>query len=192
MAQYNRERVVVYNTYQMYRHDRLQYLRASYSRAAAANYLLGAKLVRGAYMEKERKRAEAMGYPSPIQPDKAACDADYDAAVQFCVENYAQIGSCVASHNEKSTALQVTLMREKGIAPDHSHLNFCQLYGMSDHLTFNLGHAGYNSAKYLVYGQVREVFPYLVRRAQENASITGDMSRELGFLSNEMKRRGLR
>ena len=189
MAQYNQARVVVYNTYQMYRHDRLQYLHDSYARATAGGYLLGAKLVRGAYMDKERKRAESMGYASPIQPNKAACDADYDAAVRFCVAHYTQIGSCVASHNQTSTQLQVTLMGEQGIAAQHPHLNFCQLYGMSDHLTFNLGNAGYNSAKYLVYGQVREVFPYLVRRAQENASITGDMSRELSFLTAEVKRR---
>jgi proline dehydrogenase len=191
MMRFNRQRITVYNTYQMYLQSRLPYLKASFERAENSGYLLGAKLVRGAYMEKERKRAEALGYPSPIQPDKATTDRDYDAAVAFCVQNYEKIGSCVASHNEKSTALQVELMEQNGIAKNHDHLNFCQLYGMSDHLTFNLGYAGYNSAKYLVYGQVHDVFPYLVRRAQENSSITGDMSRELGFLTQEKKRRNL-
>jgi proline dehydrogenase len=189
MQQFNTARITVYNTYQLYLQSRLPYLRESFARAEKGGYLLGAKLVRGAYMEKERKRAETLGYPSPVQPDKAATDRDYNEAVAFCVENYTKISSCVASHNEKSTALQVELMAQKGIPNNHAHLNFCQLYGMSDHLTFNLGHAGYNSSKYVVYGEIHDVFPYLVRRAQENASITGDMSRELSFLTAEVERR---
>jgi proline dehydrogenase len=191
MRRYNRERVTIYNTYQLYLHSRLPYLYASATRAKEGGYLLGAKLVRGAYMEKERKRAAEQGYESPVQPDKAATDRDYNAAVRFVVDNYQLIGSCVASHNEASTRLQADLMRERNIPLNHPHLNFCQLYGMSDHLTFNLGHSGYNSSKYVVYGQVRDVFPYLVRRAQENSSISGDMSRELSFIDQEMKRRKL-
>lgn len=191
MAQFNTSRVTVYNTYQMYLQSRLPYLRESFVRAEEKGYLLGAKLVRGAYMQKERKRADEMGYASPVQPDKAATDRDYDAALAFCVQNYKKIGSCAATHNEKSTALQVELMEKNTIPNNHAHLNFCQLYGMSDHLTFNLANTGYNAAKYLVYGEVHDVFPYLVRRAQENSSITGDMSRELSFLTAEVKRRGL-
>ncbi len=191
MRRYNRERVTVYNTYQMYLQSRLPYLQASAERAKQGNYLLGAKLVRGAYMEKERRRAEEMGYPSPVQADKAATDRDYNEAVRFVVENYKDIASCAATHNEASTRLQTELMAEKNIPNNHPHLNFCQLYGMSDNLTFNLADANYNSSKYTVYGQVRDVFPYLVRRAQENSSISGDMSRELSFIDREVKRRKL-
>ena len=191
MRQHNRERVTIYNTYQLYLTSRLPYLYASAQRAKEGNYLLGAKLVRGAYMEKERKRAEELGYSSPVQVDKAATDADYNAAVRFVVANHTHINSCVATHNEASTRLQAELMDEAGIDKKHPHLNFCQLYGMSDHLTFNLADAGYNSSKYVVYGKISDVFPYLVRRAQENSSISGDMSRELSFIDQEMKRRKL-
>ncbi len=191
MARYNKERGVVYNTFQMYRWDRLNFLKASHERAKAGGYLLGAKLVRGAYMEKERDRAEEMGYKSPIQPDKASTDNDFNLAVQYCVNNYETIASCNASHNQESQRLQAQLIADKGLSKTHPHLNFCQLYGMSDHLTFNLAKAGYNVAKYLVYGPVREVLPYLVRRAEENTSITGDMSREYGLVMQEMNRRGL-
>ncbi len=191
MARYNQENGVVYNTFQMYRWDRLDYLKASYERAKAGGYLLGAKLVRGAYMEKERNRAVEKGYKSPIQKDKAATDHDFDEAVRFCVERYEEIASCNASHNKDSQLLQAKLIAEKKLPKTHPHLNFCQLYGMSDHLTFNLSKAGYNVAKYLVYGPVRDVLPYLVRRAEENTSITGDMSREYGLVMKEMERRGL-
>ena len=192
MERYNDERVIVYNTYQLYRHDRLQLLIDHYETARKKKYLLGAKLVRGAYMEKERARAEAMGYPSPIQPNRQATNNDYNTALQFCVENYEHIGSCNASHNEQSAALQANLIDRKGIQKNHPHLNFCQLYGMSDHLTFNLSDAGYNVAKYLPYGPVKEVVPYLIRRAQENTAVTDDASREYKLLVREMKRRGLR
>lgn len=191
MKKYNKQRVVAYNTFQMYRHDRLAYLKKSFAHAEANGYLLGAKLVRGAYMEKERERAKTKGYPSPIQKDKAATDADYNAAVRFVVENYEKIASCNASHNAESALLQAKLITEKGIDRNHPHLNFCQLYGMSDHITFNLAKAGYNVAKYLPYGTVRDVVPYLIRRAQENTSVTGDMTREYKLVLQEMKRRGL-
>ncbi len=189
MRRYNRERVVVYNTHQMYRSDRLQYLMDSYEEARREGYLLGAKLVRGAYMEKERERAEAMGYPSPIHINKEATDHAFDTGIEFCLEHYETIASCNASHNLASTALQVKLIEEKGLPRNHEHLRFCQLYGMSDNLTFNLADAGYNAAKYMVYGQVREVLPYLIRRAEENSSITGDMSREYQLVNTELKRR---
>ena len=191
MRRYNREKVVAYNTFQLYRHDRLKFLLDSYDKAQAGGYMLGAKLVRGAYMDKERERAEEMGYPSPIQPNKQATDDAYNQAVRFCVEHYETIASCNASHNAESARLQAELIHEKGIQKNHPHLNFCQLYGMSDHLTFNLAEAGYNVAKYLVYGSVEDVVPYLVRRAKENASVTGDMGRELELIMKEVKRRGL-
>ncbi len=191
MAKYNAERAVVYNTFQLYRTDQLDYLRESYENARRQGYVLGAKLVRGAYMDKERERAKRMGYPSPIHPNKEATDKAYNEAIMFCVEHYTDMASANASHNEESNRLQAELIAEKGIVKNHPHLNFCQLYGMSDHLTFNLAKAGYNVAKYLPYGPVKEVLPYLVRRAEENTSITGDMSRELALIKTEVKRRKL-
>ena len=191
MKMHNQKEVVVYNTYQMYRHDRLQFLFDSYKNARHGGYILGAKIVRGAYMEKERKRAEEMGYPSPIQPNKEATDNAFNMAIRFCVENYRTIASCNASHNTDSVRLQAGLIAQKELPRSHRHLNFCQLLGMSDHLTYNLADAGYNVAKYLVYGPVKDVVPYLVRRAEENSSVTGDMSRELGLIMEEVKRRGL-
>ncbi len=191
MKRYNKERVVVYNTFQMYRHDRLQFLVNSFNKAQEEGYLLGAKLVRGAYMEKENRRAEEMGYPTPIQKSKQATDDAYNMALRFCIDNYEQIGSCAATHNAESCKIQADIIHEKGIDRNHPHLNFCQLYGMSDNLTFNLAAAGYNAAKYVVYGQVNEVFPYLVRRAKENTAVSGDMSREYGLIKKEMERRGI-
>lgn len=191
MYKYNRKKVVVYNTFQMYRHDRLAFLHTSYENALRDGYLLGAKIVRGAYMVKERQRAEEMGYPSPIQPDKAATDRDFDNAIRFCIEHYEHIASCNASHNQTSVRLQAEMIEAQGLPKNHPHLNFCQLMGMSDHLTFNLAKAGYNVGKYLVYGEVSQVLPYLIRRAQENSSVTGDMSRELSYIIKEVKRRGI-
>ncbi len=191
MSKYNREKVIVYNTYQLYRHDKLAQLKADYRKSQEEGYLFGVKFVRGAYMEKERNRAAEMGYASPIQKDKASTDADYDAAIKFCIENYQTIGSCCATHNEKSSLYQAELIEKMDIDKKHPHLNFSQLYGMSDQITFNLAEAGYNVGKYLVYGPVKEVIPYLIRRAQENTSVTGEMGRELKFIQTEMKRRKL-
>ncbi len=191
MKRYNRERAVVFNTFQLYRTDQLQYLMHSFNLAKKEGYVLGAKLVRGAYMEKERERAAKMGYTSPIHPNKAATDDAYNTAVRFCVDNYEKIASCNASHNAESAMLQAELIAQRGIPRDHPHLLFCQLYGMSDNLTFNLAKTEYNAAKYVPYGPVREVVPYLIRRAQENSSVTGDMSREYQLVLKEMKRRGL-
>ncbi|PHN06346.1 proline dehydrogenase family protein [Flavilitoribacter nigricans] len=191
MSRYNQENVVVYNTFQMYRSDRLKYLRESYEVAKRTGYKLGAKLVRGAYMEKERDRAADQSYPSPILPDKQAVDAAFNEGIRFCVEYYKDIASCNASHNQESAMLQAELIAKNNIPKAHPHLNFCQLYGMSDNLTFNLAAAGYNVAKYVPYGPVRDVVPYLIRRAQENSSVTGDMGREYALVHEEMKRRGL-
>ncbi|SER01766.1 proline dehydrogenase family protein [Neolewinella agarilytica] len=189
MAQYNRERVVVLNTYQLYRHDRLQFLKDSHEKARREGYKLGAKLVRGAYMVKENARAEEMGYPSPIQPSLQATHDDYNAAVAYCIDNITSICACLGTHNEESTRLGTELLKEKEIPRNHPHIHFAQLLGMSGNLTFNLAAGGYNVSKYLVYGPVKEVLPYLVRRAQENTSVTGEMGRELKMLREERARR---
>ena len=189
MERYNKDYVTVYNTYQLYRHDRLAFLKESHSAALEKGFILGAKLVRGAYMEKERQRAAEMNYPSPIHKDKASCDADYNLAVEYCVNHHETIASCVASHNEYSTQYQIDLMHQMKIDKRHKHFNFCQLYGMSDNLTFNLAKAGYTVAKYVPYGPIDDVIPYLIRRARENSSVDGEVSRELRLIKQELKRR---
>ena len=189
MAAYNKSKVVVYNTYQMYRHDRLQFLMSSFKKAEAGDYLLGAKIVRGAYMDKERDRAEEEGRPSPIQATKADTDRDYDAALTFCIQNYEKLSICCATHNVESTQLFASLINKHNIKRDHPHLNFSQLFGMSDFITFNLSNAGYNVSKYLPYGPIEDVIPYLIRRAQENSSMTGEMGRELKMVQKEVSRR---
>ena len=189
MIKYNEERAVVYNTFQMYRKDRLQFLKDSHQKALVDGYFLGAKLVRGAYMVKERARAEANNYPSPIHDTKADSDKSYNDGLRYVIEHIDTIACCTASHNAVSNKLFADMVAERGIAKNHPHVNFCQLYGMSDNITFNLAAAGYNAAKYVPYGPVEEVIPYLIRRAQENTSVTGDMSRELRMISDELKRR---
>ena len=189
MSDYNRDRVVVYNTAQMYRHDRLAYLAAMAARAEEGGYLCGVKLVRGAYMEKERARAAQQGYPSPIQPDKAASDRDFDAAVKWVLERIAQIHLVAGSHNEESNLKLCQWMAEMGLEPGDTRVSFAQLLGMSDPITFNLAAHGYNVAKYVPYGPIREAIPYLIRRAQENTSVAGQTSRELTLLREEQQRR---
>ncbi len=191
MERYNKERVVVYNTYQLYRTERLQYLMDSFSVAEKEGFLLGAKLVRGAYLEKERERAMHKGYPSPVFDTKEETDDAYNTSVRFCVDNYEKVYLINASHNAESNLLQAELMIEKNIPKNHPHLSFSQLLGMSDNLTFNLANAGFNVSKYVPYGKVKEVVPYLIRRAQENSAVTGDMSREYKMVLNELKRRRL-
>jgi proline dehydrogenase len=191
MQRYNKKGATVYNTFQMYRKDRLQFLFDSFDRAQEEGFTLGAKLVRGAYMNKEAAYAEEHGAENPINPSKEVTDDHYNTGIRFCVDNYERIASCNASHNQRSVELQVELIIEKGIRRDHPHLNFCQLYGMSDNLTFNLAKQGFNVAKYLPYGQVEEVIPYLIRRAQENTSVTGDAGREYALVLQEIKRRRL-
>lgn len=189
MAKFNQERPLVYTTVQLYRHDRLEYLRGLIARSRAQGYILGVKLVRGAYHEKESTRAIELGYPDPIQPNKAATDRDYDAALRLCIDNIDHVAICAGTHNEASCLLLTQLMAEKGIAHDHPHVVFAQLLGMSDNLSFNLAASGYNAAKYLPYGPVKSVVPYLMRRAQENTSVAGQTGRELHFLNIEAKRR---
>ena len=189
MSDYNREQVVVYTTAQMYRHDRLAYLQDMVDRAEEGRYACGVKLVRGAYMEKERERAEKRGYPSPIQPDKASTDRDFDAAVAWVLERLDQVHLVAGSHNEESNLRLCELMAEREVEPGDARVAFAQLLGMSDLITFNLAAHGYNVAKYVPYGPIREAIPYLIRRAQENTSVTGQTSRELELLRREQARR---
>lgn len=189
MRKFNREKIIIYNTYQMYRHDKLQSLKDDHAVAVKEGFILGAKLVRGAYMEKERKRAAEMGYPSPIQPDKQAADRDYDAALAFCTDNVDTLAIVAGTHNESSCRLLANLMDKKGINHNNPHVYFSQLLGMSDNLSFNLANSKYNVAKYVPYGPIKAVLPYLFRRAQENTSIAGQMGRELSLIIKEQKRR---
>ncbi|MFK8037599.1 MAG: proline dehydrogenase family protein [Crocinitomicaceae bacterium] len=191
MAKYNKKRAIVYNTLQMYRHDRLNFLKSSHTKAKSGGYYLGVKLVRGAYMEKERDRAKEKGYPSPIQQDKAATDRDYNLGITYMVNHINEIAICAGTHNEESSALMVKLMHEKRIDISHPHAYFAQLLGMSDHISFNLAHEGFNVAKYVPYGPIKEVMPYLIRRAEENTSVAGQMGRELSLIVKEKKRRKL-
>lgn len=189
MQLFNTTEAVVYNTVQLYRHDRLSFLKMSHRIAREKGFVLGVKLVRGAYMEKERARALEKGYDSPIQPDKAASDRDFNAAVQFCLENLGDIAVVVASHNENSNQLAAATMDRLGIARNHSRVHFSQLYGMSDHITFNMAREGFRVSKYLPFGPIREVIPYLMRRAQENTSVSGQTGRELTLIQRELQRR---
>lgn len=189
MEAYNKESAIVYNTIQMYRHDRLEYLKKSFEQAEQEGYYLGLKVVRGAYMEKERERAEEMGYSSPIQPDKPSTDRDYDLALEFCIDKYPKIAIYIGTHNEKSCLHLAELVDKKGIDKSSYEVYFAQLYGMSDHISFNLAEAGYNVAKYVPYGPVKEVMPYLIRRAEENTSVAGQTGRELNLLTKEIQRR---
>jgi proline dehydrogenase len=189
MRKYNKERAIVQNTYQMYRHDRLHVIKQHHAIAKAEGFKLGLKIVRGAYMEKERQRAKDRNYTSPIQPNKEATDTDFDHAIHYFVENVESIWFMVATHNEKSSQLLATLIEENNLSRNHPHIYFSQLYGMSDHLTFNLAERGYNVVKYVPYGEVKTMIPYLIRRAEENSSVTGQSSRELLLIEQEIKRR---
>ncbi|MEI6584073.1 MAG: proline dehydrogenase family protein [Chitinophagia bacterium] len=189
MQVFNKEKAVVYNTIQLYRHDRLAFLKMSHEICKQQGIVLGIKLVRGAYMEKERERAAANGYESPIQPDKAATDRDFDAAVDYCLHNLDSISVVIASHNENSNMLAADTMQKNGISKDHPHVHFSQLYGMSDPITFNMAYDGFQVSKYLPFGPIRDVIPYLMRRAQENSSVSGQTGRELSLLNREIARR---
>jgi len=189
MRQFNKVKAIVYNTYQIYRHDKLASLKDDHAFAVKEGFILGAKLVRGAYMEKERRRAAGMGYECLIQPDKTSTDRDYNLALQFCMDNLSDIAFVAGTHNEHSCRLLANLLDEKKVVHNHPHVYFSQLLGMSDNLSFNLADAGYNVAKYVPYGPVKAVLPYLFRRAQENTAIAGQMSRELGLIIRERKRR---
>jgi len=189
MRKYNSEKAIVYNTLQMYRWDRIAFLKQSYADAENGNYYLGLKIVRGAYMEKERERAEKLGYSSPIQKDKISCDKDYDLALAYCINHIDKISLCAGTHNEESSLKLIDLMKEYNILKDDKRVYFSQLLGMSDHISFNLADKGYNVVKYMPYGPVKLVMPYLIRRAQENTSISGQTGRELSLIIKEKVRR---
>lgn len=184
--QFNTEKAIIYNTIQLYRHDRLAYLK---KQIAETSVFLGFKLVRGAYMEKERARAAEKGYQDPIQPNKTSTDNDYNAAVTVCLENHDKVSVCIGTHNENSSMLGVQLLEKQNLQPNDKRVYFSQLLGMSDHISFNLSHGKYNVAKYVPYGPVTAVIPYLTRRAQENSSVAGQMGRELSLIDSEITRR---
>ena len=186
---YNNEFSIVYNTIQLYRHDRLQYMKDLISRCNSNGKKIGLKLVRGAYMEKEREQALKKNYPDPIQKDKQATDNDFSKAVEFCIENIKTVSLCAGTHNEKSVLHLTSLMQKKALEKNDSRIWFAQLLGMSDHISFNLSKEGYNVAKYVPYGPIKEVIPYLIRRAEENTSVSGQTSRELSLIKIEVERR---
>ena len=188
MAEYNRDKVIIYNTIQMYRVGRLEEIKAQINKAKD-NYKLGFKLVRGAYMEKERERAQEKNYPSPIQPNKESCDEDYNAALKLCFDNRSAVSIMAGTHNENSSFLLAEMISSAGLELNDDRFWFAQLYGMSDHISFNLANHGFNVAKYLPYGPLQKVLPYLARRAQENSAVKGQSGRELTLLKQELKRR---
>lgn len=191
MRQYNTETAVVFNTLQMYRHDRMAYLERAHEMARKEKFKLGFKVVRGAYMEKENDRAKEKGYPSPICPSKDATDSNFDTAVSYIMEHLDLISIFAGTHNEQSCLKLVEHMRQRDLPQRHANIWFGQLYGMSDHISFNLSEEGYNVAKYVPYGPVKDVMPYLIRRAEENTSVAGQTTRELALLQTEKDRRKL-
>ena len=191
MRKYNTKRTVVCNTLQMYRWDRMEYLKEQHAKANAGGYRIGYKLVRGAYMEKENLRAEELGYATPICASKEETDANFDAALRYIVQYLETISLFAGTHNEESSLLLIDLMKENDVDPTDLRVWFGQLYGMSDHISYNLSERGYNVAKYLPFGPVKDVMPYLIRRAEENTSVAGQTSRELDLIRHEKKRRKL-
>lgn len=189
MFKYNKSEPLVFNTLQMYRHDRLDYLESFIARAREKGVFSAFKLVRGAYMEKERDRALKMGYASPIYPDKNGTDKAYDDATALCLNNIRDVAVCIGTHNEESCALAVKQISSMEVPCNHVHISFAQLLGMSDHISYNLAAAGYNVCKYVPYGPLKTVIPYLIRRAEENTSVAGQTSRELFLLRKELQRR---
>lgn len=189
MEKYNKLKALVYNTYQLYRHDRLEVIKRDYDNAVKGGYFLGGKLVRGAYMEKERRVASENGQPSPINPTKQASDNLFNEALKFCVEHIDRIAICAGTHNEASCYYLMQLMKDHHLPNGDKRIYFAQLLGMSDNLSYNLAHAGYNVAKYVPYGPVEAVMPYLLRRANENTAIAGQSSREFNLIKKEMDRR---
>lgn len=189
MERHNKARALVYYTFQMYCHSMLANLKKLHAVAAEKGYVLGAKLVRGAYMEKERARSAELNYTDPIQPDKASTDRDFDAGLEFCIENVSGINLFAGSHNEGSNMILTELIHKHGLNTDDKRISFGQLYGMSDNISYNLADAGYNVAKYVPYGPIKASMPYLFRRAEENTSVKGQSSRELTLIEREIARR---
>lgn len=191
MHNFNKRKVIVYTTLQMYRHDRLAYLKDLHEKARKEQFLIGVKLVRGAYLEKENRRAELMSYPTPIQSSKEATDRDYNSALRYIVKHYKDIAICAGTHNETSTRLLVKLMQDAGIEPINESFFFSQLLGMSENLTYILASKKYNVCKYVPYGPIQDLIPYLSRRAEENSAMKGQTSREAHLIESELQRRGV-
>ena len=191
MKTYNTDIPIVYSTLQLYRWDRLNYLKSLHERAKNEGFKLGFKIVRGAYMEKERERAEDKGYESPICADKASTDENFDKTLSYILENLEDISVFIGTHNEESSYLAMDLLEKYNISKNDNRVWFGQLYGMSDHISYNLANHGYNVAKYVPFGPVKDVMPYLIRRAEENTSVAGQTNRELNLLKQERKRRKL-
>lgn len=191
MERYNRERPIVFNTIQLYRKDRLEFLKNARRQAKLDGYIYAAKLVRGAYMEKERARSAELDYPSPIHETREATDSDYNAAIDYCLKHHVNMAFVAATHNEQSAQRLARLMHESGISTDHANIFFSQLYGMGDNISYVLGASGYNVSKYVPYGPIADAIPYLIRRANENSSAAGHVSRELEMIDRELKRRKL-
>lgn len=189
MRKYNKEKAIVFNTLQLYRWDRLDYLKKLHELAKTEGFFIGMKLVRGAYMEKENKRAEEKGYPTPICESKEATDSNYDVTMAYMMDHLDVMSIFAGTHNEWSSYKVIEQMQLKGIAKNDNRIWFGQLYGMSDNISYNLAEHGYNVAKYLPFGPVRDVMPYLIRRAEENTSVAGQTSRELNLLKTERDRR---
>ena len=188
---YNIESAIVYNTIQLYRHDRFHYMKGLILRCSSNNKFLGLKLVRGAYMEKERERATKLNYNDPIHKDKESTDYDFSIAVEYCLKNIDFVSLCLGTHNEKSVLHLINLMIDYSLRKNDSRIYFAQLLGMSDHISYNLAEQGYNVAKYVPYGPIYEVIPYLIRRAEENTSVSGQTGRELSLIKKELKNRNL-
>lgn len=191
MARFNTKRAIVFQTIQMFRHDRLDYYRKLIARSRQQGFKVGVKIVRGAYLDKEKNRAERMGYASPIHPNKAATDQAYNDALKLSMENIDWVEVCAGTHNEYSTLYLTKLMKDHGLDNNHPHIYFSQLYSMSDYMSFNLASAGYNVSKYLPFGPVRSTLPYLIRRAKENTAMAGQMGKEFRMISDEKARRKL-
>lgn len=191
MQTFNTDALIVYSTLQTYRWDRLDYLKKIHIKAKQTNFKLGFKVVRGAYMEKERQRAKDLGYKSPICDTKALTDALFNETIKYSLSNLETIHLFIGTHNEESTHLALELMKACHISNNDSRVWFGQLYGMSDHISFNLAEHGYNVAKYLPFGPVKDVMPYLIRRAEENTSVAGQTNRELNLIKMEKQRRGI-
>jgi len=191
MEKYNKETPIVFNTLQCYRWDRLDYIKKAHKRAKAEGYKLGFKVVRGAYMEKENDRAEALGYPTPICASKQATDDHFNEVMKYILDNLQDISLFLGTHNENSNYLAMEIIDAKGFMKNDPRIWFGQLYGMSDHISYNLAKAGFNVAKYIPFGPVKDVMPYLIRRAEENTSVAGQTSRELTLLKREKERRGI-
>lgn len=189
MAKFNKERAIVWNTYQLYRTEAFGNMKYAFQKAVEGNYYLGAKLVRGAYMERERERALEKGYEDPIQPDKDATDQAFNDALKYCINEKQRISVCCGSHNEYSNYYLTVLMEKHSLQKSDERVFFSQLYGMSDNISFNLANMDYNVVKYVPYGPISAVMPYLFRRAQENTSVEGQSSRELVMVRKELKRR---